>query len=97
MLFATALFGLALMQIKNRTRSLLSDIIGIQETVLVFWRGIIRFLPVGLFFMTAGHVLSANTDCLGDTSWFLATILTANVIYVFLVLPPIYCKDHFET
>ena len=92
LLFTTALFGLGMMKIKRSTESILENLTAFHETVLVFWRYIIKFLPVGLFFMTAGHVLSGNADCFQDVAYFLTGLVIAIAIHLLLVLPAIYCK-----
>ena len=80
------------MTIKRSTEYILESLIAFHETVLVFWRYIIKFLPVGLFFMTAGHVLSVNADCFQAVAYFLTGLVIAIAIHLLLILPAIYCK-----
>ena len=93
LLFTTALFGLGMMKIKRSTESILENLTEFHKTVLVVARYIIKFLPVGLFFMTAGHVLSANADCFQDVTFLLTGLVIANAIHLLIVLPVIYCTN----
>ena len=93
-MLASLCFAMAIAKIKTRTASLWSIIIGIHNTVQLLLCWIIKFLPVGMFFLTAGHTLSVNRDCIEQAARFLGANIIATAIHAFLILPAIYCENH---
>lgn len=90
-LLVSAAIGLAIAKLPRQSKeqeTLLTFFEGAQQVLFVLVRWIIKVLPLGIFGFITGLVIEMkNGVAVGGLGSYFATILSANILQMFLVLP----------
>lgn len=90
-LLVSGAIGLAIAKLPHQSKeqeTLMAFFEGAQQVLFVLVRWLIKVLPLGIFgFITALVIEMKNGVAIGGLGTYFATILTANILQMFVVLP----------
>ncbi len=104
LIFFSILFGLAINWVDPRYSSKLHEIIdGAFQVMMGLTSAVMRLIPIGVFGLIVGQVVSTGLDPFKTMGWYALTITLALLIHFFVVLPLILLlvarinpREHFR-
>ncbi|MFQ6614035.1 MAG: dicarboxylate/amino acid:cation symporter [Fidelibacterota bacterium] len=87
-IFWSIVFGFAITRLQGRPQQFLNDFFQYGfSAMMTLTRGIIRFLPIGVFGLITKAVATAGFDLFKAVGWYMVTITAGLSIHFFIVLP----------
>ncbi|MCI0381924.1 MAG: dicarboxylate/amino acid:cation symporter [Chlamydiae bacterium] len=87
LIFFSLLFGYALSKIESHSAALLGFWQGVFQAMIYITHIIMRFLPIGVFFLVAKVFAETGLESLTSVTLFLMTVLVGLGIFSFIALP----------
>lgn len=90
-IFWSIVFGFAITRLQGRPQQFLNDFFQYGfSAMMTLTRGIIRFLPIGVFGLITKAVATAGFDLFKAVGWYMVTITAGLSIHFFIVLPLVF-------
>lgn len=91
LIFWSIVFGFAITRLKGKPQEFLNNFFQYGfEAMMTLTKGIIVFLPIGVFGLITKAVATTGTDLFRAVGWYIVTITLGLCIHFFIILPLVF-------